>query len=144
MQHEGKNVNPFKHLWLSALILTIVPIGFFLLVFCVVHRYSREPIEGVIYTSMCFGGAAGTLFHMSCIIGGLFKNELKVVVKRLGNLFSNLTYSRKMAFMIYKEDVKENGISFWVHSFVILAFLGFTIYGVINVIDYYNILDLIK
>lgn len=140
MEHIGKKKNPYKSLWLSSLILFLIPWIPFFIIYFAFQIYSRETQEAILWTSIAFGFGCGSLFHLSCILAGLLKDDFRIVVKRIATYFSNLPYSKKMAGMIYKEDIKENGITFWPHFLIILSYLGLTIYGVIKMIIYYGII----
>ena len=129
MEYDGKNQSPYHGFILSCIALIIVPCLLFLLVYSVVNKYSNLSKELTIYTAMGFGFCAGTLFHISCIIAGLFKGNFMVVVRRIGEFFSNFCISKKLAFKLYKEDIIENGVVFWPYLFIILSCLGLSLYG---------------
>ena len=132
MEYDGKNKSPYHGFILSCLVLILVPCLLFLFVYSIVSKYSNLSKELNVYTAMGFGFCAGTLFHISCIIAGLFKGNFGVVIRRIGDFISNLFISKKLAFKLYKEDIIENGIVFWPYLFIILSCLGLSIYGFVN------------
>ena len=88
-----------------------------------------------LYSSLAFGFGVGFLFQFSCVIAGLFKGTLKVVLKRLKEFFSNLSISVKFAYKYYFENIKEEGIVFWIFFTIIGSTLAVTLFGVFKYIS---------
>lgn len=137
MEHEGKNKSPYSGFWQCCVILLVVPLIIFALLYFAFDRFSRFSDELDLYSSIAIGFGAGFLFQLSCVIAGLFKGLFTVVVHRICTFFSDLRISRKVAIRIYIEDLKENGIVFWVYLFIILITLGSSIYGIVKICEYF-------
>lgn len=138
MEHDGKNVSPYKGFWQCCLILIIVPFMPFGLFYAAFDKLSNYSAELNLYSAMGLGFGVGFLFHFSCILAGLFKGTFKVVINRLATFFSDLRTSRKLAVMVYMDDLRENGLVFWPYAFIILTNLGVAIFGIVKFILIYN------
>ena len=123
MEHEGKNQRPYKGVLLSSLILIGVPALLFLIVFLVVKKYGHMAKDITLYFSMMIGIGCGLLFQVSCVLCGLLKGTFKVVVNRVKNFFSNLSVNFKFAFKYYIEDIKTDGVVFWIFFLIISVML---------------------
>ena len=137
MEYEGKNTRPYKGVIGSSLILIAVPAFLFLFLFMVIDKYSKTPTDVNINSAIMFGGGAGLLFQLSTALCGLFKGTFKVVVNRVKTFFSNLTVNFKFAITYYWEDIKSEGVVFWIYFLIISSTFGFTLYGVTNCFNYY-------
>ncbi len=61
------------------------------------------------------GCGIGVLFHLGCLLKGDFTKEFSVVINRLKEFFSYLFISPSLAFRFYFDDIKENGVVFWIY-----------------------------
>ena len=138
MTDDGRTKSPYHGFILSCLILIGVSSLVYFLVYGVISSLEDNlSPEMIIYSSMMFGFGVGSLFNISCIILGLFKGTLKVVVRRIVNFFSNLRISPKYACMCYAAELKEDGAVFWGYFIIITGYLVLFAIGLYNCIEYY-------
>ncbi len=71
-------------------------------------------------TAKIFGCGSGILFHASCWLMGVFREDYLAMKTRLKELFANIVVSARMAFSLYWDDVKNLGLAFWI-DFAIVA-----------------------
>ena len=132
MEYEGKEQSPYKGVLGSSIFLIVIPTLLFLLVFGVINKFSNRPRVENINASLMFGVGCGFIFQLSCILMGLFKGTFKVVINRVKNFFSNLTINFKFAITYYWEDIKSEGIVFWIYFLIIGSTFGIACYGTIQ------------
>lgn len=132
MEYEGKTRSPYKGVLGSSLILISVPVLLFLIVFLIVSKFSNQSSEVDLNFSLMIGVGCGFLFQLSCIIAGLTKGTFKVVTNRVKNFFSNLTINFKFANKYYWEDIRSEGIVFWIYFLIVGSTFAATLIGFIN------------
>lgn len=138
MEHDGKNISPYKGFWQCCLILIIVPFIPFGIFYAAFAKFSSFSSEMNLYSALGLGFGVGFLFHLSCVLAGLFKGTFKVVVNRIATFLSDLRTSKKLAIMVYKDDLRENGMVFWPYFFIIISNLGVSIFGIVKFISLYT------
>ncbi len=74
--------------------------------------YNGEALNWTI--GKLFGCGLGALFHGTCWLAGSFAADTRVVKNRLKEFFSDLGVSLKVALEWYREDVKNNGLAYWI------------------------------
>lgn len=127
---NGLKKSPYKGIFLLIFLLIIVPVVLSFLFYKILNSFQPYGEKGInLYSAIFLGYGVGFLFQMACVIAGLFKGSFKVVVKRVVGFFDNVRYSFKMAVKLYIDDVKEDGLVFWIMFFIILATLGVTLFG---------------
>ena len=137
MEHEGKNIHPYKGVFGRSLILIIVPAFLTFCLFLVIEKYSKTPTNVNKDFAIMIGCGVGFLFQLSTALCGLLKGTFKVVITRIKNFFSNLTINFKFAIKYYWDDIKTEGIVFWIYFLIIGGTFGITLYGFINSFNYY-------
>ena len=135
MEYEGKNKSPYYGIWQSAVLLTLAPFIMFVFFKVIFHLYTKMTPDQILYSSLAFGAGIASIFQLSCVVAGLFKGTLKVVLLRLKEFFGNLSISVKFAFKYYFENIKQEGIVFWIFFDIITATLGLTIFSIIKYIS---------
>ena len=60
------------------------------------------------------------------------KGTFKVVINRVKNFFSNLTINFKFAIKYYWDDIKTEGVVFWIYFLIVGTTFAFTLVGIIN------------
>ncbi len=133
----SKNENsPYKGQLLTVLFLVGPPLILFLMFYAVFTTWQpRYSNELHLASAKMFGCGVGSLFHCCYWITGAFKKERRIVVDRLKELFADLPVSIKMAFTWYWDDLKTNGITYWIDVGIILLNLILCITGTVDVID---------
>ena len=75
---------------------------------------------------------------MACIIAGIFKGTIVVIIKRIKEFFETLNISFKLAIKSYFDNVKEDGLVFYIYFIIVGTNLGLALYGLIKFILVYN------
>ncbi len=89
-------------------------------------------IEIHISTAKFIGCGVGVLFHLSCLIAGVFKEPFGVVKKRVRNFFEYLTPVPSVAFKLYFDDLKTEGAEFWIYFAIFVANVSVTADGLLD------------
>ena len=137
MEHFGKEKSPYHGVVLSSLLLAGVPSFLFIWIYHLISKYQNFNQDFNMYSAMVIGFGVGFIFQFACVFAGLTKGTLKVVIRRVSELFSNLTISPKFAFRCYIADVKENGIVFWIYFIIVGSCLAITIVGAVLLFNNY-------
>ncbi len=138
---DGRKKSPYHGIVLSCFLLIIVPIAMYFFMVLVFKKFDKNPHEELnTYTCIVLGVGVGFLFQLSCIFGGLFRGTFSVVVKRVVNFFDNLTISFRFAWKMYVDELKEDGVVFWIILIIILATLAVVIYGLIMFNNAYKLI----
>ena len=132
MEHEGKTRSPYKGVLGSSLLLIGIPILLFIFVYLVINKVSHDDAITNLHTSLMFGFGCGFLFQLTCVLSGLFKGTFKVVKDRVKTLFENLAINFKFAMSCYWEDIKSEGVVFWIYFLIIGSTFGTFFYGFIK------------
>ena len=132
MEHEGKTRSPYKGVLGSSLLLIGVPLLLFIFVFLVVRKFTNQPLNMDINFSLMIGVGCGFLLQLSCILSGLMKGTFKVVTNRVKNFFSNLTINFKFAVKYYWDDIKTEGVVFWIYFLILGTTFAFAFIGIFN------------
>ena len=78
MEHDAKEKNVYKGIWIAFLVLIAVPVAFFFLFYNVLKsNYEGQQIDNLIYASLTFSCTVGFLFCLILIFTGLIK-ELEI------------------------------------------------------------------
>ena len=124
MDFEGKNKSPYKGVLLTSILLLTIPLVFSF--FIDLFMDSKTLINR--YTIFVFGFGFGILFQLSCVIAGIMKDAFAVVKARIYSFFEDVQISVKYAFEAYLDDIKVNGIVFWIYlSIMILTVVLFVL-----------------
>lgn len=115
----GKNKNPYKGMLVSIFFMCLPSAALFFIIYMCAKNFYDSDYSFIL--AAAFGLLVGFLGHIMMCIMGLFKGEFKAVVKRIAHFFSNVKVSFKFALTFYWEDLKEDGINFWVFSSIILT-----------------------
>ncbi len=67
-----------------------------------------------------FGCGLGAVFHFGCWLMGAFKENFDVVKNRVKEFFLDLFISPGLAFRGYWDDIKTNGIAYWIDFSIIV------------------------
>lgn len=120
---------------ISSLIMIVCPSVMFIIFYYLLKPSSPKGME--VYTPLMFSFGVTTIFNISCIMNGLFKETFSIVVERLKNFFSNAPLSFKFAVETYFYELKTGGIMFWVYLFIFLGEMALFIVGLTNCLTYY-------
>ena len=140
MEENGRKVSPYKGVLLISFLLIIVPIIFYLITRLVIFKFQSSLSNDIKeFSSLALGLGLGFVFHLACIISGLFKGTLKVIFKRIKEFFETLNISFKLAIKSYVDNIKEDGLVFWIYFVIVGTNFGLALYGLIEfTLVYYN------
>lgn len=138
MEQMGKEKSPYHGVLINCIFLSGVPTFFYLLVRSVIMKYQDFEYDFNNYSSMVIGFGAGFLFQISCVVAGLTKGTFSVVVRRVANLFEDLSVSFRFAIKFYISDIKENGIVFWIYFLLIGSCLATTVAALVLLLTKYS------
>lgn len=131
MEENGRKVSPYKGVFLTSFFLIIAPLFFSFTID--IFMGNETEIENL--SIVFFGFGMGIIFDIGCMIAGLMKGTFSVVQNRIATFKDDLIVSFKFACKSYINDIKENGIVFWIYlSIMILTVIVFI----------YNLQELLK
>lgn len=91
-------------------------------------------LEFCILSGTAFGFSVGSAFFTVIIIVGSFKGAFKNMIMRIVHFINNAKISTKMAWMLYKEEVVEQGLVFWIVFPAGLFIYGITAFAWIKIV----------
>ncbi len=132
-------INPKKAPYHGQLLMTIfmiLPSLFLTVIFYEVMSYWQPSFGDEINWAgaKMFGCGIGALFHISCWICGAFSKDFRIVKNRLKQFFEDLPISLKLALRWYFEDIRANGIAFWIDLAIIAANIWLCADGILDFI----------
>ncbi len=123
--------SPYHGMWVILSMLIVVPILFCLIIWACAQKFqSHFPEQLNKVSALAIGCGAGSLFHLLCVISGCMTGGYNAMKTRLSNYRDNLQITKQYAKDMYKMDLKEYGVVFWILLTVIIAnFVVFAIYA---------------
>ncbi len=118
MEHEGftNKKNSIGSLIVQTVVLCGVAIVVTVLIYGALNVFKPEDGKQLNkWTAFLVGGIVGVVFHLSCMIVINVGQYIAISVRRLADFFQDLKFSFKIAITGYKENVRENGLSFLVY-----------------------------
>lgn len=132
MEYQGKEKSPYYGVVQSSILLAFAPIFSYFLFYLILYKFFPRGDLEMRYACVALGGLIASLFQLSCALAGLFKGIFKVVVNRVKELLENLSISFKFAMKYYWENVKSEGIVFWIYFNIILLTIISSIWGFVK------------
>ncbi len=83
------------------------------------------------------GTGMGIIIHLLFLLDGAFKKDFAIVTNRIKDFFSYLSVSPKGVLKLYWDDVRENGMTFWIYFSVIIVnilFFGNSLLKVLRIV----------
>lgn len=120
---------------LSFLFLLIVPAVLSFIIYFLYSVHGKYSDEINYYYGQGFGYCLGALFHLSCYMMGVLTRPFLVVVGRIKEFFQNLVVSWKFAFRCYFDNLKTNGITFWMYLLITALTTYYGIDGMMHLIE---------
>lgn len=105
-----------------------------ILSYTILNFQSKFGLGFSILSGTAFGFTIGSAFYTVIIIVGSFKGAFKNMIMRIIHFINNSKISMKMAWMLYKEEVVEQGLIFWITFPVGLFIYGVAAYSWIYII----------
>lgn len=134
---EFNTKSPYHGVIVKIIFLIIFPIVCFLIFFPIVSNFQKYNKTINWYTTLFLASGLGALFHLGCIISGAFKGSFATVINRIKNFFTDFPLSPKLAVRCYVDDLKTEGMLFWIYFIIIGSNLALAIYSLINFYNYY-------
>ena len=110
---------------------------FSFLIYGLFTKLSRGPEELNIYYGFGFGAATGFLFMITFIIVGGLRNSFNIVIARWADFFANLQVSLGFSLSCYFDDVKHEGMVFWLYMLVMFIQFKVSYYCLDILIQYF-------
>ena len=121
--------------WVIILALIGVPLVVWLVVSTAIDYYQPQFARVNPASARCIACIIGSLYHFSCVLGGLLRDPFRDFVYRVKEFFCNLPCSFAFAIRCYWEDLKEDGPMFIIYSVIIGTCLFFAIEGGITALS---------
>ena len=138
MEENGRQVSPYKGVLISSILLICVPLVFYGVFYIVLLEIPNSWQEEVNKASaLALGFGLGSIFHLGCIIGGMFKEPVYAIKRRVKDFFIHIQLSFKLAITSYFADMKKDGVVFWIYFTIVLANLGMFILGLYKFFEIY-------
>lgn len=135
---EHKNKSPYHGVFVASFFMIALPIAFYFLFRWVFFKtQTAQTPELNEATAKIVGFGIGVLFHISLAIVGVFNESLKIVKLRVAEFFENLHISFKFAWECYIEDIRENGVAFWILFGIVVVNICFFASGLSTVLQLY-------
>lgn len=125
------NTSPYKGIIISGFITYVIPI-IFSAIFCKVigvDFYSKTFMNDLTVV-LFFGYLVGSCACIIFILCGVTNHSMTLMIKRVVHFIKNAKTSWKLAWLLYKDEVAEQGLVFWIwfvimgHQFVICIVCG--------------------
>ncbi len=112
---ENKRKSPYHGVFLASFLMVLVPVVCYIVFRALLFNGQTHVTDEMNEASAkALGFGIGFLFHMACIIAGVLEESFKIVVHRVVEFFDNLKFSFKLACNCYADDIRENGVAFWI------------------------------
>lgn len=134
MQNDNKHQSPYRGFWVVLLALILVPLVLFLIVKGALGNFSQFSPAMDLLTAKVIGLGCGSLFHLICIIGGVFTPSWRAVKYRIGEFFENLTVGVGYAFTTYLEDMREDGVTLLIYLLPVAINLAIVVDSLIDAV----------
>ena len=133
----SKRHEEIKHILFTSFFLIAVPLFFVGIIYVIMCLWMRETQTSILYTSFGMGLLLGSLYHLMCIITGLFKNSLTKLKENIVNFKEDSKVSFKLAFSFFFSEFSVVDVEFVVYLTIILGTLIPGIICVVNCIQYF-------
>ena len=132
---DQKRVSPYRGCWIVFLLLIGVPLAFYLIIEAAISFYQPQFARLNPASARAIGCGLGSIFHMSCIVGGILREPWRALCSRVKEFFANLPCGIGFALTCYWEDLKNDGALFIPYMAIIGVCLYFAIDGAIIAIS---------
>lgn len=116
---------PYQGLWIFLPMMILPSVVITWILYLVIARWQPQFRQELNWaTAKIFGCGCGFLFHCSCWLMGVFKEDFQAVKIRLKEFCANIVVSFRLAFSCYWEDVRTLGLAYWIDVAVIAMNVG--------------------
>lgn len=120
---DNKKYSPYHGCLLVFAALILVPVVAWLIFRVSLDafqpRYARINPE----SAKCLGCLVGSFFHISCIVGGVFRSAWRAFCYRVKEFFENLPCGLSFALQCYWEDMKQDGVLLLPYAAIVITCL---------------------
>jgi len=134
MSKRDTRPSPYRGFWVVLLILILVPVVLCLVIKAALDNFSPFSPALDWATAKTFGFGMGFVFHMICLVGGVFRSGWNALKYRISEFFENLVVGVGYAFQTYFEDIHEDGMTFTICMAIIAANLALAIHSLLEAI----------
>ena len=135
-------VNPkvtVKHECFTCLLLPLGTILFCFIIYLAFDKLSSGPEFANLYYGLAFGCSTSFIFMLAFAVAGGLKNSFNIVVRRWMDFFESLQISFKYAVSEFFEQLKDEGMVFWLYILIMVVQVAVACYGFSVLIEYFGI-----
>ena len=111
----NSNKSPYHGVPLSVILMIIPSPILTLLLYAVLSTFQTQfASELNLAGATTFGFGVGTVYNLGCMISGALDEHWLVVKRRAKEFFADLEVSPSLAAKWWWNDIKTNGIAFWI------------------------------
>ena len=111
---------PYEGLWVFIPMMILPSVIVTWITYVAIARWQPQFGEELNFTTAkIIGCGAGILFHASCWLMGVFKDDYIAMKTRLKEFCANIIISARIAFSCYWDDIKTLGLAFWIDVAII-------------------------
>lgn len=132
---DNKSYSPYHGCWMVFLLLIGVPLALYTVISVAINYYQPQFARINPASARCIGCILGSIYHFSCILGGLLRDPFRALCYRVSEFFSNLPCGLGFACSCYWEDMKSDGALFVPYAAIIGICLYFAIEGGITALS---------
>lgn len=132
---SNKKYSPYHGCWVIFLMLICIPLAFYFIISVLINHYQPHFAQVNPASARCLGCLLGSIFHLSCLIGGLLRDPWRAFCYRVKEFFANLSCGLSFALSCYWEDMKTDGALLLPYLAIIGVCLYFAIEGGITALS---------
>ena len=132
---DNKKYSPYHGFPVTLLALIGVPLVFWLVISSAIDFYQPQFARVNPASARCIACILGSIYHFSCILGGLLRDPWHALIYRIKEFFENLPCGLPFALRCYWEDLRQDGALFIIYAAIIGTCLFFAIEGGITALS---------
>ncbi len=126
---------PYEGLWVFIPMMILPSVIVTWITYVAIARWQPQFGEELNFTTAkIIGCGAGILFHASCWLMGVFRDDYIAMKTRLKEFCANIIISARIAFSCYWDDIKTLGLAFWIDVAIIGLNAGIFVDAVLDYI----------
>lgn len=139
MDEMGREKSPWEGFWVICGVMIFMPLLFRFIVGSVMRGgFGLVMQELNQISARAVGLCLGTVFHLGCLVSGVFTPSFKIVTTRLKEFFETLTYAPKIAVSEYWWNLKQTGFAFWVYMAIMAGNVWIWVNDLITFVELYK------
>ena len=126
---------PYEGLWVFIPMMILPSVIVTWITYVAIARWQPQFGEELNFTTAkIIGCGAGILFHASCWLMGVFRDDYIAMKTRLKEFCANIIISARIAVSCYWDDIKTLGLAFWIDVAIIGLNAGIFVDAVLDYI----------